>query len=101
MKKKWLSILLISSLILAFLAGCGSDCDTQIDNENVVVVATTEGEDAIEVSSSVQESIKSDCSEGTENADVSSDQESFEFSDYESDETMEYSSVSNNFDLSD
>jgi len=87
MKKKWLSIVLLCSFTLVFLAGCGTNSNPQTDNDSAVVVATTEVEDTTEVSSSVQESTDN---ESAESADVRSDQEDSEDTSNESDEEVEY-----------
>ncbi len=96
MKKNIISMILLCSLSLGFLAACGNSSNTQIDNDSAVAEVA---EAATEAStSSVQVSTDDDIAESIE---VSSDQESNESTDNESEETTAYTTVSNTINLSD
>ena len=98
MKKKWLSIVFQCSFTLVFLAGCGTNSNSQTDNDSAAVIATTEINSTTEVSRSVQESIDIESAEST---DEKSDQEDSQDMPNESDEEVEYASGINSLYLSD
>lgn len=92
MKKKRLSILLVSIISLVWLAGCVSTSSTQSEVESAVVEAGTESSSAVQTSTD---------SDSAEVVTVSYDQEDAEVSFDESDAQTEYSAASSTINLSD
>lgn len=91
MKKKSLSMLVLCSITMAFLAGCENNNNSQMENDSAVVAT------ANEVLSSVQEST---ISETTEKSELNSDLDDVEEVFNESGVKTESISVSNSINLS-
>ncbi len=92
MKKNWLVLLILCGLCVAALAGCGSSSSTQAETDTAVVEATSAD------SSTVQETTGSG---GAEIVAESIQQQTMENALDENDQTVEYTSISSDINLSD
>jgi hypothetical protein len=78
MKKRWLLMLLVCSLSVAFLAGCADSSNTPAVNDNTAIEATSSVQESADNDSDVAEATSSDQesadNDGTETVAASSDQ---------------------------